>query len=50
MSVELWTILWKVALIASVILFSGMAIWVSIGGAFEVKQMLSRLGKKDEDS
>jgi hypothetical protein len=43
-----WVGLWKVCLIGSVGLFAGMAVWVTIGGAIEVRRMLKRLESMDE--
>lgn len=43
-----WELLWKICLIGSLTLFAGMSIWVSIGGAFEVRQLLRRLEHLDE--
>lgn len=34
-----WMMLWKFVLIGGVALFSGMAIWVSIGGYRDIKKL-----------
>ena len=38
-----WIILWKVVLIGALILFGGMAVWVTIGGFFDIKRLFRRL-------
>jgi len=46
-----WILLWKVVLIAGVIMFSGMAVWVTIGGLFDIKRLFTRIEqshKKEE--
>lgn len=35
-----WIILWKIVLIAGLSAFSVMAVWVSIGGFFDVKKLI----------
>lgn len=44
--------LWKVVFIVSVAAFSVMAVWVTIGGARDIKRLLSLLkgDEKEEDS
>ncbi|MBN2295209.1 MAG: hypothetical protein JXM70_22455 [Pirellulales bacterium] len=42
-SVWLWVILWKAMLIGTVGGFTGMAIWVTIGGAADIKHLFSRI-------
>lgn len=41
--VWLWVILWKVMLIGTVGGFSCMAIWVTIGGAADIKRLFARI-------
>ncbi len=43
-----WELLWKICLVGSLALFACMSIWVSIGGAFEVRKLLRRLEHLDE--
>jgi hypothetical protein len=38
-----WVILWKIVLIGALILFGGMAVWVSIGGFFDIKRLFRRI-------
>jgi hypothetical protein len=40
---EAWTLLWKILFIGSLILFTGMAVWVTIGGYQDIKILLKRL-------
>ena len=41
-----WMTLWKVVLVVSVILFAGMAVWVTIGGMRDIKRMFARLDER----
>ncbi|MEA1950869.1 MAG: hypothetical protein U9N87_05760 [Planctomycetota bacterium] len=41
--VWLWVILWKVMLIGTVGGFACMAIWVTIGGAADIKRLFARI-------
>lgn len=43
-----WVVFWKVSLIVAVALFSVMAIAVTVGGAFDVRQLLRRLSDADD--
>jgi len=38
-----WILLWKVILIASLAIFAGMAVWVTIGGFQDIKRMFKRI-------
>jgi hypothetical protein len=47
-----WIFLWKAVLILGVVLFAGMAVWVSIGGLLDIKRLFARIEaghRKDED-
>lgn len=41
--------LWKVVFIVSVGAFSVMAVWVTIGGARDIKRLLTTLKKDNDD-
>ncbi|MDA0838028.1 MAG: hypothetical protein O3B01_23345 [Planctomycetota bacterium] len=47
-----WIFLWKAVFIVGVGLFAVMALWVSIGGAKDVKKMLAKMeiDAKDEEA
>ena len=38
-----WVVLWKLVLIGGLGLFAAMAVWVTIGGFFDVKKLLKTL-------
>lgn len=40
-----WIMLWKIVLIGSLLLFGGMAVWVSIGGYFDIKRLFARIAE-----
>lgn len=44
--IDFWIILWKALLIGAVLLFGGMAIWVSIGGFFDIKRLFARIAEE----
>ncbi len=46
--VWLWVILWKVMLIGTVGGFSGMAIWVTIGGVGDIRRLFARINAGHE--
>lgn len=43
-----WIILWKIVLIFGIFSFAGMAVWVSIGGAFDIKRLFQRIEKQHQ--
>ena len=43
-----WIYLWKTVLIGALALFGGMAVWVTIGGYFDVKRLFARLAQNRE--
>ena len=43
-----WMLLWKIVLIAGIVLFSIMAVWVTIWGAFDIKKLLQSLNTEHE--
>jgi hypothetical protein len=38
-----WMMLWKIVFIAGVSIFAGMAVWVTIGGVFDIKRLFKRI-------
>ena len=45
---EFWIVLWKIVLIGGLILFGSMAVWVTIGGVFDIKRLFQRLAESHE--
>ncbi len=45
---QAWMLLWKIVLIAGMVLFGVMAIWVTIWGAFDIKKLLQSLNTEHE--
>ena len=45
---QAWMLLWKIVLIAGILLFGIMAIWVTIWGAFDVRKLLQSLNTEHE--
>ena len=43
-----WINLWKIVLILGLVLFGALAVWVTIGGAKDIKQLFIRL-REDRD-
>lgn len=46
---EFWIILWKAVFIIAVVIFCIMALWVSIGGYFDLKKLFRKLKDIDSD-
>ena len=44
-----WATLWKVLLIAGMVLFAGMAVVVSIGGLFDIKRLFARIAESHRE-
>ena len=52
MEIQSWIILWKIVFVAGVSLFGGMAIWVTIGGYYDIKRLFARMAedqKREEE-
>ena len=45
---QFWIVLWKIVLVGGLILFGSMAVWVTIGGAFDIKRLFKRLAESHE--
>jgi hypothetical protein len=45
METQSWIILWKIVLIGGVSLFGAMAVWVTIGGYYDIKRLFARLAE-----
>ena len=43
-----WMLLWKIVLIAGIVLFGVMSVWVTIWGAIDIKKMLQSLNEEHE--
>lgn len=41
-----WVLLWKVVLVVGLAVFAGMAVWVTIGGARDIKRLFNRLDEQ----
>jgi len=50
MSIESWTIFWKVVFIIGVGMFAILSILVIVGGAVDVRKLIQRLKKDAEES
>ena len=50
MSIESWTIFWKIVFIIGVGMFAILSILVIIGGAVDVRKLIQRLKKDAEES
>ncbi len=42
-----WIYLWKVVFVASILLFGGMAVWVTIGGYFDIRRLFQKMSDND---
>jgi hypothetical protein len=45
---EFWIVLWKTLLIGGLVLFGSMAVWVTIGGVFDIKRLFRRIAESHE--
>lgn len=46
-----WETIWKTLFIVTLIVFSGMSVWVTIGGFQDIKKLLKSLSEaENEDS
>ncbi len=43
-----WIYLWKIVLIGGLVLFGIMAVWVTIGGYFDIKRLFATLAESHE--
>ena len=43
-----WIVLWKIVLIGALVLFGSMAVWVAIGGFFDIKRLFARIAESHE--
>ncbi len=43
-----WIVLWKIVLIGALLLFASMAVWVTIGGYYDIKRLFARLAESHE--
>lgn len=49
MPLEFWIILWKIVLVGGVCMFGAMAVWVTIGGVFDIKRLFARIAASHEE-
>ena len=42
-----WIYLWKSVLILGLVLFALMAVWVTIGGARDIKKLFKKMSQND---
>jgi len=45
-----WELIWKVVFIVVIGMFAVMSVLVTVFGAFDIKQLLNKLGEEDDDS
>ena len=43
-----WIYLWKTVLIGAMALFGGMAVWVTIGGYFDIKRLFASVAESHQ--
>lgn len=43
---DFWVLLWKAVLVVGMTAFAGMAVWVTIGGARDIKRLFERLDEE----
>ena len=43
---EFWITLWKITLIGGIGAFAILAVWVSIGGYFDIKKMFKKINER----
>jgi hypothetical protein len=46
---DFWILLWKAVLIVGMTVFAGMAVWVTIGGARDIKRLFRTLDKQHHE-
>lgn len=46
---DFWILLWKAIFIVSLTVFAGMAVWVTIGGARDIKRLFRTLDEQHRD-
>ena len=46
---DFWIVLWKIVLIGALILFGSMAVWVTIGGVFDIKRLFQRIAESHQE-
>ncbi len=49
MSIAFWAYLWKIVLVGSLALFGGLAVWVSIGGYFDIKRLFATIAESHKE-
>jgi len=44
-----WETIWKTLFIVTLIVFSAMSVWVTIGGYHDIKKLLKSLSEAEQD-
>ena len=47
--IEIWMLAWKICLVGTLAMFAATAVWVTIGGARDIKRLLARLRDSDDE-
>lgn len=50
MNLKIWETIWTLIFFISLLLFAGMAIWVTIGGLGDIKRLFARMDDHHEDT
>ncbi len=48
MELQHWILLWKIVLVGGVSLFGVMAVWVTIGGFYDIKRLFAQMAEARE--
>ena len=46
---EFWSTLWAVVFVLCLLLFAGVAVYVSVGALGDIRALFRRMGRRDED-
>lgn len=46
--IEFWMLVWKICLVGTLVVFAGLAVWVTIGGARDIRKLVARLRDGDD--
>lgn len=44
-----WELIWKILFVTTLIVFSAMSVWVTIGGYKDLKSLLEQLDENDQE-
>ena len=45
---DFWITLWKIVFIVGVVLFGSLAVWVTIGGFFDIKRLFKTIAESHQ--